>query len=93
MSEGRCRFRDGGSIAFDVSGTRGAPPILLLRPLGGTRALWGAFRGALDARLRTIAFDPRPNFQKAAGLSVRWTTVARCHRRMTSNSRYGRWAG
>jgi 3-oxoadipate enol-lactonase len=35
-------------------------PILLLRPLGGSTLSWGAFKDALETRLRVITFDPRP---------------------------------
>lgn len=36
------------------------PPLLLLRPLGGTIDLWGVFRERLVENFRVIAFDPRP---------------------------------
>jgi 3-oxoadipate enol-lactonase len=36
------------------------PPLLLLRPLGGTLDLWGLFRERLTEEFRVIAFDPRP---------------------------------
>lgn len=44
-----------------LSGPRTAdsPPLLLLRPLGGSMSLWGDFAAALAGTLRVIAFDPR----------------------------------
>jgi pimeloyl-ACP methyl ester carboxylesterase len=36
------------------------PPLLLLRPLGGSIDLWGRFRDRLVERFRVIAFDPPP---------------------------------
>ena len=35
------------------------PPLLLIRPLGGSIALWGAFAERLAVHHRVIAFDPR----------------------------------
>jgi 3-oxoadipate enol-lactonase len=50
---------DGRRIAFEVRGQRhGGTPALLLRPLGGSIALWGPFRDVLTERMRVIAFDP-----------------------------------
>ena len=48
---------DGGSLSYDVRGE--GEPLLLLRPLGGSKALWGPFADALALRHRVIAFDPR----------------------------------
>lgn len=51
---------DGGHVAYEVHGAGHAGvPALLLRPLVGSVALWGAFLDALDARLRVVVFDPR----------------------------------
>lgn len=36
-----------------------AAPVLLLRPLGGSMALWGRFAVTLAEHARVIAFDPR----------------------------------
>jgi 3-oxoadipate enol-lactonase len=50
---------DGRQIAFEIHGEgHGGTPALLLRPLGGSMALWGAFRDALAERMRVLAFDP-----------------------------------
>jgi pimeloyl-ACP methyl ester carboxylesterase len=51
------RLRDGGHLAVRDRG-EGAP-LLLLRPLGGSMALWGSFGDRLAERFRVIAFDPR----------------------------------
>lgn len=49
----------GGRIAFEVRGPENAgTPILLLRPLAGSMALWGEFRDVLAATHQVIAFDP-----------------------------------
>ncbi len=47
----------GGHLHARVWGE--GPPLLLLRPLGGSIALWGAFAEILSAEHRVIAFDPR----------------------------------
>jgi 3-oxoadipate enol-lactonase len=41
------------------------PPLLLLRPLGGTIDLWGVFRENLRENFRVIAFDPPPRTSTA----------------------------
>lgn len=43
-------------VLYDVRGA-GPAAILLVRPLGGRRELWGAFRDALGGSLRVIAYD------------------------------------
>lgn len=48
---------EGPRLALEVSGAHGGTPVLLLRPPGGSVVMWGAFRAALAARLRVIAFD------------------------------------
>lgn len=59
-SQGTFRLADGGEIAYQVSGLRHRnTPLLLLRPLGGTMALWGPFRDELEKHFRVIAFDYR----------------------------------
>lgn len=51
---------DGGRLAYEERGARhGGVPVLLLRPLAGSMALWGAFRDDLARRFRVVAFDPR----------------------------------
>lgn len=57
---GRVALADGGSVAFEVMGrAHGGTAALLLRPLGGSTAMWGEFRDALARRLTVVAFDPR----------------------------------
>lgn len=57
---GYAPLEDGGRLAYEVlRGASDGPPLLLLRPLGGTTALWGPFREALAGRFRVISFDPR----------------------------------
>ena len=48
---------DGGRLSYSVIGD--GPPLVLLRPLGGTMALWGSFATILAEHHRVIAFDPR----------------------------------
>jgi pimeloyl-ACP methyl ester carboxylesterase len=48
---------DGGRLSTSVFGD--GPPVLLLRPLGGSLASWGRFADVLASRLRVVAFDPR----------------------------------
>jgi pimeloyl-ACP methyl ester carboxylesterase len=57
--EGFAPLPDGGRLAYACHGEGAGPPLLLLRPLGGSMALWGSFRDALAAHVRTISFDPR----------------------------------
>ena len=48
-----------GSIGYEVRGPNRGIPLLLIRPLGGSMALWGTFRTLLEERFRVIAFDLR----------------------------------
>lgn len=48
---------DGGRLAAAIEGD--GPPLLLLRPLGGSIASWGPFAAALAPHVRVIMFDPR----------------------------------
>jgi pimeloyl-ACP methyl ester carboxylesterase len=48
---------DGGRLAYREQG-RG-PPLLLLRPLGGSLVSWDRFAELLADSVRVIAFDPR----------------------------------
>jgi pimeloyl-ACP methyl ester carboxylesterase len=69
------RSRSAGTIGYEVSGTDREIPILLIRPLGGSIALWGAFRTLLERDFRVIAFDLR-----GTGRSSRtheWATTRR----------------
>ena len=50
---------DGGRLTYATSGKQGDPALLLLRPLGGSMALWGRFAGALGKQFFVVAFDPR----------------------------------
>jgi pimeloyl-ACP methyl ester carboxylesterase len=53
----RVPLGDGGHLAVRVEGA--GAPLLLVRPLGGSIALWGAFAKRLAECFRVIAFDPR----------------------------------
>ena len=48
----------GGRIAYEGS-LHGGTPVLLLRPLGGSMAMWGSFRARLAETRRVLAFDHR----------------------------------
>jgi len=52
---------DGGRIFYTIHGAKRSarPPLLLLRPLGGSIALWGAFRERLATEQPVVSFDPR----------------------------------
>ncbi|HSQ61991.1 MAG TPA: alpha/beta hydrolase [Polyangiaceae bacterium] len=65
-SEDFAPLPDGGRLAHEIRGPERAPPILLLRPLGGSLASWGVFADALATRLRVIAFDARGTGQSSA---------------------------
>ena len=57
---GRARLADGADLAYEVHGTPGAaPPLFLIRALGGSMALWGSFRDRLAEQRRVISFDAR----------------------------------
>jgi pimeloyl-ACP methyl ester carboxylesterase len=49
----------GGGVRLDCEITGAGAPVLLVRPLGGSMALWGDFATRLAASFRVIAFDPR----------------------------------
>ena len=57
MSEGRCTLADGGHLSYAVEGK--GPPLLLLRPLGGSRTSWGRFASALVPHAQVVTFDHR----------------------------------
>jgi 3-oxoadipate enol-lactonase len=58
--EGMVRVPGGGEIAYQIDGgAHGGVPVLLIRPLGGSMALWGSFRAILASARRVISFDPR----------------------------------
>lgn len=54
---GRAELPDGGHLAYAVRGA--GPPVLLLRPVGGSMVCWGRFADVLAAKARVIAFDAR----------------------------------
>lgn len=57
---GLLALSDRGQIAYQIHGPNsGGIPVLLIRPLGGTVALWGEFRELLARELRVISFDLR----------------------------------
>lgn len=49
----------GATIAYEVHGKSGAPPLLFLNSIGSTRALWDRQRRAFDSRYRIIQYDAR----------------------------------
>lgn len=56
---GSVTLPDGREVAFEVSGRElGGTPLLLIRPLAGSMALWGEFRDVLASRMQVIAYDP-----------------------------------
>ena len=55
----RVPLPDGGWLDVRVSGRAEGTPVLLLRPLGGSMALWGELAGELARQRPVIAFDPR----------------------------------
>lgn len=58
--DGFARLPDGGDVAYRIRGrAHGGTPILLVRPLGGSMALWGAFGARLAEAHRVISFDHR----------------------------------
>ena len=58
--EGLVALPGGGEVAYEVHGADlGRTPLVLLRPLGGTVALWGAFRSTLAASHRVISIEHR----------------------------------
>jgi pimeloyl-ACP methyl ester carboxylesterase len=57
---GLATLSNGGRIAYEIHGREHAgAPLLLIRPLAGTMALWGDFRAQLATKLRVISFDRR----------------------------------
>jgi len=67
METGLARLPDGGTIAYETCGPpHTGAPVLLLRPLGGSMALWGAFRARLAETHRIVAFDHRGSGRSSA---------------------------
>jgi 3-oxoadipate enol-lactonase len=56
---GHVRLPDGGRLCYARHGDAPGPPLLLVRPLGGSMALWSTFREALSPKVSTISFDAR----------------------------------
>ncbi len=48
-----------GGIAWEDRGDASRPPILLVRPLGGSTSLWGEVAGALAREMRGVTCDAR----------------------------------
>jgi 3-oxoadipate enol-lactonase len=65
----------GGRLAYEQHGA--GTPLLLLRPLGGSMALWGAFRAQLAQRFRVISFDLRGSGQSSARAPLGTRAIAR----------------
>lgn len=63
---------DGGRLAFAIQGE--GPPLLLVRPLGGSLLSWEPFATVLARRVRVVTYDPR-----GAGCSSAppWPTTTR----------------
>lgn len=58
--EGLARLHGGGATAYQShSRANGGVPALLIRPLGGSTALWGSFRSILAETLHVVSFDHR----------------------------------
>ena len=67
MKTGFALLSDGGELAYEIHGEEhDGLPVLLLRPLGGTMALWGSFRTLLASKLRVISFDYRGSGRSSA---------------------------
>ncbi len=65
--EGSFVVPDGGHIAYRVEGVKSVgPPLLLIRPLGGSMDLWGSFRSLLAMQYRVIAYDLRGTGRSSA---------------------------
>ena len=57
---GIAALASGGEISYEVHGGKNAgTPVLLIRPLGGSMALWGSFRDRLAESRRVVSFDFR----------------------------------
>ncbi len=69
----------GGLVVFEVRGHDDhAIPVLLLRPLAGSMALWGEFRDVIATTFRVVAFDPLGvGSSSSAALDVGTRTMAR----------------
>jgi len=59
VSEEVAELGSHGRISYRLVGPEGGMPLVLLRPLGGSMALWGALESRLAERFRLLVFDPR----------------------------------
>jgi 3-oxoadipate enol-lactonase len=60
LETGLLTLSDRGRLAYQIQGRDdGTLPVLVLRPLGGSSALWGAFRERLSGSFRVVSFDWR----------------------------------
>ncbi len=65
----------GGALAYEIDGlAHGGVPVLLIRPLGGSMALWGRFRARLAEQRQVIAFDLRGSGHSSSDPG--WVTTA-----------------
>jgi 3-oxoadipate enol-lactonase len=73
----RVRLPDGTQLDVRRSGraVAGQPPVLLMRPLGGSMALWGELGERLEDRGEVIAFDPR-GVGRSSDAPAGWSTRA-----------------
>ncbi|HZI78517.1 MAG TPA: 3-oxoadipate enol-lactonase [Vicinamibacterales bacterium] len=55
----------GATIAYDVHGDPGAPPLLFINSIGTRRELWDAQRRALEPSYRVIQYDARGHGQSS----------------------------
>ncbi|HEX5655655.1 MAG TPA: alpha/beta fold hydrolase [Polyangiales bacterium] len=67
----------GGRLAYAWHGDHAGTPLLLIRPLGGTMALWDPFRLALAERVRVLSFDLRGTGASSAHAPFGTRAIAR----------------
>lgn len=69
------QLSNGRQLACEIEGQElSRPPILLVRPLGGSMALWGEFRRILSTRHRVLSFDLRGTGASTHEATLRDTT-------------------
>jgi 3-oxoadipate enol-lactonase len=74
LEDGFARVPGGGEIAYQTCGpSHDRDPVLLIRPLGGSMALWGSFRARLAETHRIIAFDHRGSGRSSAAPAITTT--------------------
>jgi pimeloyl-ACP methyl ester carboxylesterase len=76
MSEARTGFAtlpNGGRLAYRVSGAPTAPALMLLRPLGGSIALWTELERPLSTAFQVVSFDPL-GAGRSSDVSLSYTT-------------------